>query len=323
MGSDDRSRTVPQRESSAKLAPVQNAERKTLFPPKTGPDENVRMVMLLWGQANVGKTTWAATAPGNKLWLSFGDNEHVPVAARKDVYRIELFGLSPDEIFKHGVGSNPFGIRQIITEHNIKTIVCDSLTAVQDLALSKAVADKIGESNKFVPTMAQPGRSAFGGRNQFLLEIMRAVAGVAAVMGCHVIFTSHENDPQTKTEGGVETIDLISMSLGGQLVNKVSHRISEIWNFRQEQGGQRNRIITTRISAKRRPMKTRMFDQHGSASFVLNYNPDKPDSAPGQMTIAGFHEQWVKSGLRRIPVPDNRRGGDDKDNLDIPIKGST
>lgn len=323
MGSNDRGSTVAQRASNPRIAPVQNVERKTLFPAKTGPDDNVRMVMLLWGQANVGKTTWAATAPGNKLWLSFGDNEHVPVSHRKDVYRIELFGLSHDEIFKHGVGTNPFGIKSIIAEQRIKTIVCDSLTAVQDLALSKAVADKIGGSDKFVPSMAQPGRSAFGGRNQFLLEIMRAVAGVGAVTGCHVIFTSHENDPQTRTEGGVETIDLISMSLGGQLVNKVSHRISEIWNFRQEQGGARNRIITTRISAKRRPMKTRMFDQHGSASFVLNYNPDKPDNAPGQMTIAGFHEQWVRSGLKRIPVPDNRKGGDDKDNSDIPIKSST
>src|SRR4029078_11220812 len=114
MGSNDRSSTVSQRTGSARIAPVQNAERKTLFPAKTGPDENVRMVMLLWGQAGVGKTTWAATAPGNKLWLSFGDNEHVPVSSRKDVWRVELFGLSPDEIFKHGVGSNPFGIKQII-----------------------------------------------------------------------------------------------------------------------------------------------------------------------------------------------------------------
>lgn len=320
MGSNDRSNTITKRTGDPKLAAVPNADKKTLFPVNTGPDVNTRMVMLLWGQAGVGKTTWAATAPGNKLWLSFGDNEHVPVASRKDVYRIELFGLSPDDVFRHGAGTNPFGMRQVIDKYNIKTIVCDSLTAVQDLALSKAVADRIGGSDKFTPTMAQPGRSAFGGRNQYLLEVLRAVAGLAAQMNCHMIFTSHENDPQTKSEGGVETIDLISMSLGGQLVNKVSHRISEIWNFRQEQGGARNRIITTRISAKRRPMKTRMFDQHGSASFVLNYDPDKPDDAKGQMTIMGFHEQWIRSGLRRIPVPDNRKGGDDRDNSDIPIK---
>jgi len=322
MGSNDRGNTLTKRTSDTRLAPVSNVERKGLFPVKSGADKNVRMVMLLWGQAGTGKTTFAATAPGNKLWLSFGDNEHVPVAHRSDVYRIELFGLSHDDVFKHGGGSNPFGIKQVIIDNNIKTIVCDSLTAIQDLALSKAVADKIGGSPKFEPTMAQPGRSAFGGRNQYLLEVMRSISAIGAVMGCHVIFTSHENDPQTKSEGGVETIDLISMSLGGQLVNKVSHRISEIWNFRQEQGGQRNRIITTRISAKRRPMKTRMFDQHGSASFVLNYNPDKPDNAPGQMTIAGFHDQWIRSGLKRIPVPDNRKGGDDRDNADVPIKAS-
>ena len=44
-----------------------------------------RMTILLWGPAGDGKTTWAATAPGRKFWLSFGDNEHQTVLDRKDV----------------------------------------------------------------------------------------------------------------------------------------------------------------------------------------------------------------------------------------------
>src|SRR6478609_9907931 len=86
MGSNDRGNTLTKRTSDTRLAPVSNVERKGLFPVKSGADKNVRMVMLLWGQAGTGKTTFAATAPGNKLWLSFGDNEHVPVAHRSDVY---------------------------------------------------------------------------------------------------------------------------------------------------------------------------------------------------------------------------------------------
>jgi len=102
----------------------------------------------------------------------------------------------------------------------------------------------------------------------------------------------------------------------------VSSQISEIWNLRLEPGGKRNRIITTRISGFRRPMKTRMFDQKGEAAFIWTYDPDRLDTDPGQLTITRFYNQWVKGQMKRIPVPGNRRDGDKIDNAEQRQKSS-
>jgi len=234
---------------------------------------------------------------------------------------MDLFSKSQEEIFKHGIGASPFGLdRWLYENRHIKTVVCDSLTAIQQLGLEKAVADGVGKSRDFTPTLQMPGRPAWGGRNQNLLAVMKSLLQVTAKHNVHMIFTAHENDPVTNKQ--TDAIESINMSLGGQLINLVSSQISEIWNIRLEPGGKRNRIITTRVSGYRRPMKTRMFDQKGEATFILNYDPDKSDEAPGQMTIAGFYNQWVKGGMRRIPVPNTRRGGDVMDNAEHRIKSS-
>jgi hypothetical protein len=295
----------------------------TFVPIKRGMDSVPRLSMILWGLANVGKTTWAATAPGEKLWLSFGDSEHASVAHRKDVHVMDMSAVRHEDVFRHGVGQSPFGLDRYLAENkNIECLVVDSMTAIQQLALEKAVADGVGKSSKFSPTMQVPGRPAFGGRNQNLISIMKALLQLTARHGVHIIFTAHENDPITESDGaGSDLIKEIRMSLGGQLINNVSSQTSEIWNLRQEPGGKRNRIVTTRISGFRRPMKTRLFDQKGEATFILQYDPDKGDGEAGQMTIAGFYDRWVRGGMKRIRVPSNRDGGDDRDNVEQLRKG--
>ena len=288
----------------------------TQFPIKRGVDASVRLSMLIWGQAGSGKTTWAATAPGDKLWLSFGEGEHVSVSGRNDVFVMDLSSTPADEVFKHGLGKNPFGLdQQLYERRNIKTVVVDNLTAVQYLGLEKAVGDGIGAGKGFTPTMQAPGRSAYGGRNANLIGLMKAIISITGKHKVNVIFIAHESDPITKIDNrGVESIEHIGMSLGGQLVNNVSAQLSEIWNFRQEPLGKRQRIVTVRVSGSRKPMKTRMFDQRGESSFVVTYDPTKPNAAPGQVTISGFWEAWHKNGMQRIQVPSNRTGGDKEDN---------
>jgi hypothetical protein len=61
-------------------------------------------------------------------------------------------------------------------------------------------------------------------------------------------------------------------------------------------------------------MKTRMFDQRGESSFIVTYDPTKPNNALGQVTISGFWEQWQRNGMQRIQVPGTRSGGDKEDN---------
>jgi len=271
------------------------------------------MSIIIWGPSGVGKTTWAATAPGKKLWISFGDSEHMSVAGRSDVGYWDLSSWHFSEVFKHGVGSNPFGLDdQLYEDKDIKTVVVDSLTAIEWLGLEKAVADGVGAGKGFTPTMQVPGRPAYGGRNTNLRMVMKSILQTTAKHRVHVIFTAHEDDPQTDTAGNIE---VIKMALGGKLVNAVSGALSEVWNFRQEPFGKRNRIITVRAGGFRKPMKTRMFNVGGAQSFVLEYDPDKPDEDRGQMTIAGFYRQWVQRKLLRIPIPSNRKEGDEKDNV--------
>jgi hypothetical protein len=295
------------------------------FPIKRGVDAGVRLSMLLWGSAGSGKTTWAATAPGDKLWLSFGEGEHASVSHRQDVFVMDLSSVPADEVFKHGISSNPFGLdRELFERKNIKTVVVDNLTAIQYLALQKSVADGIGAGKGFTPTMQSPGRGAYGGRNQNLIGLMKSLLAVTGKHRVNIIFTAHENDPVTRVDNkGVETVDYISMSLGGQLVNNVSAQLSEIWNFRQEPGGKRNRIVTIRVSGLRKPLKTRMFSQKGESSFIVNYDPDRPMNSLGQMTIVGFWEQWMKGSMQRIAVPSTRKGGDDADNVVVRLGQSS
>src|ERR1044071_1453568 len=109
---------------------------------QTGQETPDRMAVLIWGAATCGKSTFAATAPGQKLWLSFGDNEHVSVASRPDVMVANLADMPIDELFKHAQNDNPFGLDQFLAENeNFLTVVCDSLTAIEYRALQKSVKE--------------------------------------------------------------------------------------------------------------------------------------------------------------------------------------
>lgn len=274
------------------------------IPVTKGADSDDRFALLLWGAATCGKTTFAATAPGDKLWLSFGDNEHVSVAGRDDVYVVKLADLRYDDLFKQAQNDNPFGLDAFLRDNeNIGTVVVDSVTAIEYKALQKAVGEGVGRSNKFTPTMEAPGMSAYGGRNAILLETLTGILRVTAKHGVHVIFTAHEADP-VYVAGEANTIDYYAIQLGGKLVNGVTWRLSEIWFMSQDNSGTRERRLAIRATRKRKPMKSRMFAQNEEAEFVLLYDATKPDK--GQMTIADFYEQWMDQGKQRLSIPKNK-----------------
>jgi hypothetical protein len=280
---------------------------------KVGPVEampgvqlSTRMAILIWGAATVGKTTFAATAPGRKLWLSFGDNEHVSVAHRKDVIVARLDDLSLEELFKHAQNDNPFGLDQILAENeDIETVVCDSLTALTFRALQKAVRNRVGASRKenFVPTIEQPGLSAYGGRNGTVLECLTGLLKVTAKHNVHFIANAHESDEKTKKDPtGNDIIDYVTVQLGGQLVSNMTWRLSEIWYMSQDQHSKEHkRRLAIRPTRLRRPMKTRMFTNKGEPEFVLRYDADLPDK--GQHTIADWYSRWVKCGYQKVEIP--------------------
>jgi hypothetical protein len=266
---------------------------------KTGSEASRRMAVLLWGAATCGKTTFAATAPGTKLWLSFGDQEHVSVAHRNDVLVADLSSLTPDDLFKHAKSDNPFGLDQTLAENtDIETVVCDSATALVYQALQRSVEAGVGGSRRFVPTIEEPGQAAYGARNALMLKVLTGLLRVTAKHSVHLIVTAHEADPVTVVQDGKEITSHVSVMLGGQLVNNMTFRLSEIWYMSMLQGV-RKLAVRTNVRL-RRPMKTRMFSNRGDAEFILEYDADLPDK--GQMTIAGWYDEWLDS-KGKIPTP--------------------
>ncbi len=269
-----------------------------------GADIPSRIAALIWGPSGAGKTTFAATAPGKKLWFSFGDQEHVSVAKRKDVKVANVSQLRYEELFRHCQNDNPFGLEQILDQdESIETVVVDSCTAIAFRALQKAVEGGYGKSTNFRPTMEMPGLSAYGARNAIVLEVVTGFLRVTSEFNVHCILTAHEADPTyVKGKGREEgIIDHIGMMLGGQLVNNNAWRLSEIWYMSQMETGEKHRRLAVRPTRLRRPMKSRMFSSMGDPEFTVLYNAEKPDK--GQMTIAGFYEQWKKGGMEKLPVP--------------------
>lgn len=278
----------------ANLGPVQVTSGKEI---------SSRLAILLWGPATCGKTTFAATAPGKKLWLSFGDNEHASVSNRDDVIVSDMSKLEHEELFKHAQSQNPFGLDGWLAAHtDVETLVVDSVTAIEYKALQSAVSKGIGGGRGFVPTMEAPGLSAYGARNAILIETLTGLLRVTAKHSVNIVITAHENDPvMVKDQGKAEIIDYYTVMLGGKIVNNTTWRLSEIWYMSQETTGTRERKIAIRPTRKRRPMKTRMFSMKGEPEFVLDYDADLPDK--GQHTIADWYYDWLDAGKVRIPVP--------------------
>lgn len=267
----------------------------------TGPEAISRFALLLWGPSGCGKTTFAATAPGNKLWLSFGDNEHQPIVHRKDVQVADLSTLSLDDLFKHGQNDNPFGLDQVLAkQESIATVVVDSVTALTFRALQRSVSRGIGAGKGFTPTMEAPGISAYGGRNAIVLEVLTGILRVTAKHGVHCIITAHEDDPTTRPDPRTnqEIIEYIGVMLGGKIVNNVTWRLSDIWYMSQSELGAKNRRIAIRPTRLRRPMKTRMFTNKDAPEFDLAYDADKADKAKGQMTLTAWWDEFIKTGNR-------------------------
>jgi AAA domain len=262
-----------------------------------------RMTIVLWGQAGCGKTTYSATAPGQKLWLSFGDGEHTSIEDRKDVDVMHLYRYDYADVLENRHTTNPFGLDRILKEReDIQTVVCDSLTAISDMALRRAVDLDLRTEKHKKPTMEEPGWTAYGGRNAITLALMNRLLNVTAKHGVHLIMTAHEADPE-KDKAGIP--QFYTIMLGGKMVTNVTWRISEFWFMSEDSKG---RQIAVRPTRKRKPMKSRMFKGTGAPEFALAYDADKPDD--GQMTIASFYEQWVENGSKLLVPPSRRAKGE-------------
>ena len=258
-----------------------------------------RFTLLMWGGAGTGKTTLACTAPGKKLIINLDPDGETSVKYRGDTHVIDLSKLSTDDVLrelKHE--HNPLGLDKFLKENqDIETVILDSATSLSIRALESSVAQGIGRSNRFTPSMETPGLAAYGGRNAILLTCIRGLLRVTGRHNVHCIITTHEDNPTTNEEG---VVLYISMMLGGKLLNSFTLQISDIWWLRDD--GKGNQMIAIRPCRSHKPMKTRIFKTDVEPEFPLKYNPEKWEDLKNN-PIALWWSQWEKGKGMKLALP--------------------
>lgn len=261
-------------------------------------EEEQRFSLLLWGLTGCGKTTLAASAPGNKLLINFDPDGPSSLGARNDIVLIDLsaerysivdkFKLDDDPILP--LGDKTYRLSKIIQELEISTVIVDSVSAFSTFAVEKGISVTKGA------TIERPSPGAYGARNALTLRMMSAVLRLTKRMNVNVIFITHEDDSGVRDKEG--NLLHITMLLGGKLSGQVGLQISEVW-FMSDDGRQRK--IAVRPCRTRKPMKTRMFDAREKVEFVLKYDPYT--EVYGVHSLSSFVKEWEDNGRSKIQIP--------------------
>lgn len=256
------------------------------LPVKTTATTPNRVSMLLWGSAGTGKTTLAATAPGRKLWLSFDPDGTASLTGRDDILIVDLANERPNLVEKFK-SEDPYQLSKFIVEHNIETLVFDSITNFAHKAVEHAVPQCKNA------TMERPSLAGYGMRNSYTLQAVKNILKMTGKAGINVIFIAHEDSPVTNDDG---VVLLITVMLGGKLPEQVPLDLSEVWYMSEGLGGKRK--IAIRPVRSRKPMKTRMFVTNGEPEYDWVYDADtqKGDG------IKEWIKMWRQANAK-IPLP--------------------
>lgn len=263
-------------------------------------ESDKRFSLLLWGLAGCGKTTLAASAPGNKLLINFDPDGPNSLGARDDIILIDLSGekYTIVDIFKGDddptlpLGDKKYKLSTIIKELDIETVIVDSCTAYSQLAVEKGISVTNGA------TLERPSPGAYGARNALTLRMMSALLRTTKRSNTNIIFITHEDDAGVKDKEG--NILHITMLLGGKLGQQVALQISEVW-FMSDDG--KSRKLLLRPGRMRKPMKSRMFDVTTNIEFTLKYDQNGKEAPYGLHSLASFIKEWENNDRDKIQVP--------------------
>lgn len=275
--------------------------------PVSSPDDNIETLsILLWGEAGTGKSTIAATMPGDILWLQYDStglaniNSTVVNAGKEaNIHVLRLAGM-PNSFVERFKEEDPLTLSRTFKENpNIKSLVFDSLTSFADKALAYGVV-KAGASVKFKnnpqsrPTIEDPGMAGYGNKRVYVEACIRNVMSICVRHGVNVCFITHEGPPEYNTDGQIVKRTL---ALGSSLNISVPRDLSEIWYLR-DTGKERHLLI--RSQGIIRPMRSNLlFHTEQKQSFKLNFNADDW-SGEG---IADWIEQWKANRYKKLEVP--------------------
>ena len=251
--------------------------------------DNARMFLLVWGDSGCGKTTLAATAPGEKALIQFDPGGHVSLANRHDYHLLDLSASTYNVSMQEFNSADPFGMKKFIREHDaIETIVIDSITTLAFQALQYAVTKAGGNSNIDVP-----GMQGYGVRNNVMRRVVQSIMQMASELSKHLIVITHEGAPDKDTAGNTTAI---TTSLSASLANDVALRFNEVW-WMKDTGTQR--MIYVRPWSVYKPMKSRMFMSNAATSFVWHYNADDMNGDG----IAEWLAMWRENNGQKIALP--------------------
>ena len=253
-----------------------------------------RLTLLLWGDAGTGKTTLAATAPGRKLWLNFDPEGTDSLTGIDEDIMVADFSAVDNKItesFKNE--TNPLNLKSVLGDFD--TLIFDSITNITDKTLTTGIKrDSKGS------TIETPSPRAYGTRNALAIRLVKNVIALTGKAQKHVVFIAHEGAPVTEDDTG--KILYISLALGGQLPNNLGIDFSEMWSLYNVDNRAERRIMI-RPSRKRKPAKTRMFEQSKEPEFTWGFDADHWHAHTNiKFRLDTWYALWMKAN-RKLPLP--------------------
>lgn len=247
-----------------------------------------RVTMLLWGPAGCGKTYFANTAPGKRLWVNFDPEGTASLPVSDDTLLLD-YANELDNVCAQAFSVNPFSLDTILrADESIATVVVDSVTAFA----SKAVAYSVGHKSAPGAVSENPGPAGYGFRNRHTLALCKGILQVTGRHNRNVIFICHEDAPDKDKEGSVISITLL---LGGTLPVEVPLQISEVWHMQDKTT---SRVVQVRQVGIVRPMKSRMFNT--TQRFEMEVS-NKAQSE--KVKLADLFDRWRDNKYDKIELP--------------------
>lgn len=249
-------------------------------------DNPKRLNLLLWGQAGVGKTLFASTAPGKKLWLSFDPNglDTLNFSPEKDNIQTVDLSKSNYAIVRQGCNENCFGIEAYLKDNLFDTVVFDSATTYLDLCL------RLGIEGIKNATIELPSMAGYAKKNSYFKQTMINLIKLTNKYNKHLVIIGHEDNGKMDDLGNI--IEQGPM-IGGSNGTSIAIMLSEIWYLGMFNG--KRKVMFAPYSVKKL-MKTRMIDLDKCKQIEWNYTLEN-----GGHGLNTWYNQWVNSSSKIIP----------------------
>lgn len=262
------------------------------FAPQNASALSGRLVGIIWGDAKTGKTTYACSLPGKKLLINFDPEGFSSIAYRDDVDVIDLSIMTATEAMKSAAKA-----AQYIVENKDKyeSIIVDSITSLVDISLHDAIARGVGKGKGgFTPTLDDPGRAAYGGRNNGVNETVGKFLRATGQTKANCFFIAHADDPEYTEDG--KSIVQHTIMLSAKIRNLTGLRVSEIYHLNVDNG---RRTMYIAPFGVKKPMGSRMFDTETFKKFPLTYDINKPDEEQG-CSLQSIIKDWKDGGFKKL-----------------------